>query len=355
MEYPTYLIHYGTLGQKWGVRKYQNEDGTWTEEGLRRRRKENFKELRRKGYAGVKDKFIEGLSDNYKKKFDKQAGDYIKRDESQVHRLFRYDPDYSQLNNKDVMKKKVVELGVDDEIKNFIGKYSNSKIRDIIIDDESARLRKLSIEKAEKEQEEWSEKVWNESKERTDKADILESTEKIWWIKEEDADKFFKDNKRISDATDIAIKALGKDGLEKYSAYAEYITKDGKPSKYSFLVNSFNYPDYTPASGMVQIADLANRGYTKEQIKELIKDAQALTSNCDSKLTIKESSTLDALGAYSGPIRYAFVDKCCELAKENTLSDAKQSRIKSLLASGKSQAEVAKMLGVSTSTVNKYK
>ena len=38
MEYPTYLIHYGTLGQKWGVRKYQNEDGTWTEEGLRRRR-----------------------------------------------------------------------------------------------------------------------------------------------------------------------------------------------------------------------------------------------------------------------------------------------------------------------------
>ena len=38
MDYPTYLIHYGTLGQKWGIRKYQNEDGTWTEEGLRRRR-----------------------------------------------------------------------------------------------------------------------------------------------------------------------------------------------------------------------------------------------------------------------------------------------------------------------------
>ena len=37
-EYPTYLIHYGTPGQKWGVRKYQFEDGTWTEEGKRRRR-----------------------------------------------------------------------------------------------------------------------------------------------------------------------------------------------------------------------------------------------------------------------------------------------------------------------------
>lgn len=37
-EYPTYLIHYGTPGQKWGVRNYQFEDGTWTEEGKRRRR-----------------------------------------------------------------------------------------------------------------------------------------------------------------------------------------------------------------------------------------------------------------------------------------------------------------------------
>jgi len=38
-EYPSYLIHYGTLGQKWGIRRFQNEDGTYTDEGLRRRRK----------------------------------------------------------------------------------------------------------------------------------------------------------------------------------------------------------------------------------------------------------------------------------------------------------------------------
>ena len=38
MKYPTYLMHYGTPGQKWGIRKYQNEDGTWTEEGKERRR-----------------------------------------------------------------------------------------------------------------------------------------------------------------------------------------------------------------------------------------------------------------------------------------------------------------------------
>lgn len=35
-KYPDYLIHYGISGQKWGIRRYQNEDGTLTEEGKRR-------------------------------------------------------------------------------------------------------------------------------------------------------------------------------------------------------------------------------------------------------------------------------------------------------------------------------
>ena len=31
-----YLMHHGIKGQKWGVRRYQNEDGTLTEEGKKR-------------------------------------------------------------------------------------------------------------------------------------------------------------------------------------------------------------------------------------------------------------------------------------------------------------------------------
>lgn len=40
--YPTYLLHYGIKGQKWGVRRYQNEDGTYTELGKKIRRAEKY-------------------------------------------------------------------------------------------------------------------------------------------------------------------------------------------------------------------------------------------------------------------------------------------------------------------------
>lgn len=41
-EYPSYLIHYGIQGQKWGVRRFQNEDGTYTDEGLLRRKDKKY-------------------------------------------------------------------------------------------------------------------------------------------------------------------------------------------------------------------------------------------------------------------------------------------------------------------------
>ena len=46
-----YLMHHGIKGQKWGVRRYQNEDGTYTEEGKARRRVDS-------GKAGVDPELI---------------------------------------------------------------------------------------------------------------------------------------------------------------------------------------------------------------------------------------------------------------------------------------------------------
>ena len=42
--YTSELYHHGIKGQKWGVRNYQTNDGSWTQEGLERRR-ENYRPM----------------------------------------------------------------------------------------------------------------------------------------------------------------------------------------------------------------------------------------------------------------------------------------------------------------------
>lgn len=46
MEYPTYLIHYGVPGQKWGYRRWQYEDGSLTPEGYEHYGLKNLKKAK---------------------------------------------------------------------------------------------------------------------------------------------------------------------------------------------------------------------------------------------------------------------------------------------------------------------
>lgn len=49
-----YLAHHGILGQKWGIRRFENTDGSLTEAGKKRYRNEHLKE-----YTDRTDKYME--------------------------------------------------------------------------------------------------------------------------------------------------------------------------------------------------------------------------------------------------------------------------------------------------------
>lgn len=62
------LAHYGVKGMKWGVRRYQNKDGSYTSKGKNRRKKtnsfdyESTKNLRKKSYKELSNKELKTLN-----------------------------------------------------------------------------------------------------------------------------------------------------------------------------------------------------------------------------------------------------------------------------------------------------
>lgn len=108
MYYETdYLAHYGVLGQKWGVRRYQNKDGTLTAEGKKR-----VKEL--------KGKDTESLSSNDKKLIEaskKEISDKLQRGKQEKEK-----------------RKKQVENG-------------KIKVEDMTAEEIKARMERIQLEK----------------------------------------------------------------------------------------------------------------------------------------------------------------------------------------------------------------
>lgn len=58
------LYHHGIIGQRWGVRRYQNEDGTYTEAGNQRRKPSKVNNVLATGLFMMSNRFAaRGMSE----------------------------------------------------------------------------------------------------------------------------------------------------------------------------------------------------------------------------------------------------------------------------------------------------
>lgn len=122
----TYLAHYGILGMKWGVRRYQNEDGTLTEAG-KKHISARASSSKRRG------KIIKKVGSNTKN-VDKQMGATISSIGEAVESRGK---EYSRFRDRDIAKK--AKILSDDELKKNIYRMNlERQYRSLMKDDMDA-------------------------------------------------------------------------------------------------------------------------------------------------------------------------------------------------------------------------
>lgn len=151
-NYNDELYHHGILGQKWGVRRYQNPDGSLTPEGRKRYLKsdgslteEGKKYFSKKPSRAMKKAYKERINDSLNNYYESEAFDHFrkeigKRESEQEDEYYEHEDEFYTKKggtdrywelDKEISQLKKKENAFEDEqiVKDLLKTYSAEEIR----------------------------------------------------------------------------------------------------------------------------------------------------------------------------------------------------------------------------------
>lgn len=209
-----YLAHFGILGMKWGVRRYQNPDGTLTEEGKRRYAKNGDISAVSKRVADMSD---EELGRAITRMRNEKAYKDLMND-LYPERVTLLDKILGKLKNETIPN--TVSQVVQNTATSFVKQYTDAKISDLVEKKfgdaerlEAKRTAEIARNNAEAVQNDWLTKAIKE-----DRA-VYDSNGK--WVGREPEKKLSSSDRKKQRMND----ALNDMNAEKYYQLAQLLKK----------------------------------------------------------------------------------------------------------------------------------
>lgn len=249
------LYHHGILGQKWGIRRYQNPDGSLTEEGRKR--------------------YGRGVSK------ERAFNNFMKEDKATQLQILEK---YSTVDMKTV--------------KRDLSRWRPNK--DALWDDFNGVQEKMIKESDEaKKQEENKKREIGRLNNELKSDDVGGYTKGyLGWGKE-------PPSKRYADAADTGLRSMEKLGLLNFD-----YEKDNDGHYDNWTRDWFVWEDQT--IGLADISDLINRGKSKKQVMDYADRAFKLSQKYLETPSGEAFNLAEARGQYGSEFLSNFIDGCLE-------------------------------------------